>query len=95
MKEVPMTTTSSHTGQAGGNRPDHIISGLVEDRNKIAPTIREQVNRAISTLTVRLPKLPEHGAEDDGAEQEGTTKRLRNLMGILDRHFDLTADEDE
>ncbi len=84
-----MTTTSSHTGLAGGNQPAHIISGLVEDRNKPKPTIRDQINRAISTLMVRLPKLPEHGAEDANTEQEGTTKRLRNLMGILELHLSL------
>ena len=83
-----MTTTSS---TSSGNRPDHLISGLVEDRNKPKVTIREQVNRAISTLTVRLPKLPEHGAEDTTPEQEATTKRLRNLMEILDLHFKLDS----
>ena len=90
-----MTTTSSHTGQAGGNRPDHIISGLVEDRNKLKVTIREQVNRAISTLTVRLPKLPEHGAEDSTPDQEATTRRLKNLMEIFDKHLTIEPAEDD
>ena len=89
-----MTTTSSHTGIGGGNRPDNIISGLVEDRNKPKVTIREQVNRAISTLIVRLPKLSEHGVEDSTPDQENTTKRLRNLMGILELHFNLASGDD-
>ena len=82
-----MTTTSSHTGVGGGNHSDHIVSGLVEDRNKPKTTVRKQVDEAISLLTVRLGQLPEHGQDDATPEQEVTTRRIEKLRHVIKLHF--------
>jgi len=82
-----MTTTSSNTGIGGGNRPTHIVSGLIEDRNKAPKTVRNQVDEAIAILTVRLPQLQEHGDEDNTPEEELTTRRLEKLREVLKAHF--------
>lgn len=84
-----MTTTSSMTGNMPGNAPDRIASGLEEDRLKKAPTLREQVDIAASTLLARIPQLPEHGADDVEPEQIATSNRLRTLQTLLNTHFEV------
>ena len=82
-----MSTKSADT--MSGNNPHHIVSGLVEDRNKKPDTIRDQVNKAITTLIVRLPGLPEHQCEDKTEEQENTSARLGNLLKVINTHFEI------
>jgi hypothetical protein len=82
-----MSTHSADT--MSGNNPHHIVSGLVEDRNKKPLTVRDQVNQAITTLIVRLPKLPEHQGEDTSTEMENTSARLGNLLKVINTHFEI------
>jgi len=85
-----MTTTTDTSGLApGGNSPHRLLSGLVEDRLKKPPTIRDQVDVAASTLLARVPKLPEHGKEDASPEQEATSNRLLKLYDLLKKHFEV------
>ena len=84
-----MATTSSMTGVGGGNRPDHIASGLEEDRLKPKPTVRHTVDVAAATLLANLPKLPEHQAEDTTPEMEATSNRLNKLIELLATHFQI------
>lgn len=90
-----MTTTSSMTGNLPGHSPDRITSGLVEDRLKKTPTVRQQVDQAASTLIVRLPKLPEHKNEDATPEQEITSVRLLKLLEVLKDHFNTEVSEED
>jgi hypothetical protein len=82
-----MATNSADT--MSGNNPHHIVSGLVEDRNKKPKTVRDNVNDAITTLIVRLPKLPEHQGEDSTPEMENTSIRLANLLKVINAHFEV------
>lgn len=72
-----------------GNTPDYIVSGLVEDKHKKKDTLRDQVNKAIATLTVRLPQLPEHQGLDTTPAMENTSTRLENLQKVLTAHFEV------
>ncbi len=82
-----MATNSADT--MSSNNPHHIVSGLVEDRNKKPPSVRDHVNRAISTLIVRLPQLPERQGEDTSTEMENTSARLGNLLKVINTHFEI------
>ena len=84
-----MTTTSSMTGNLPNNAPDRIASGLLEDRLKKPPTLRQRVDVAAATLLALIPKLPEHKAEDALPEMEATSKRLGKLQELLKDHFEV------
>lgn len=83
-----MSTNTGSTG-FGGLRPDQVVSGLLEDRLKPKPTIRDQVNVAAATLLAHLSKLPEHKAQDTDPSMEATSHRLTQLQALLAEHFEV------
>lgn len=70
-------------------RSDDVLprSGLYEDKMKAAPSARQRVDEAASTLLALVPSLPEHGKEDESPEQEATTRRLGRVLALLEEHL--------